>query len=265
MVTKDLILSKLKEVEDKERVRILYAVESGSRGWGFESKDSDYDVRFIYTHLLEWYLSIEDKSDVIEYPVSGSLDISGWDIKKALKLFKAFNPPLYEWLNSPIIYLENGKFAKKLRDLISKFYSPVACLQHYLSMAKGNYKAYLTGQKIKLKKYFYVLRPVFACMWIEDYKTMPPMEFEKIFNSQTTNSGLIHEVERLLERKRSGEELAIEDRIEVINNFLEEKIRYFEDYAKTMKIKQPARDDLLDNLFRETLRNYESLPEMSGD
>lgn len=265
MVIKDLILAKLKEVEDKEQVRILYAVESGSRGWGFESKDSDYDVRFIYTHPLEWYISIEDKSDVIEYPVSDSLDISGWDIRKALKLFKASNPPLYEWLNSPIVYLEIGNFAKKLRDLISQFYSPVSCLHHYLSMAKGNYKAYLTNERVKIKKYFYVLRPVFACIWIEKNKTMPPMEFEKIFNTQTTNSRLTHEVEKLLERKRSGEELEIEDRIEVINNFLEEKIRYFEDYAKTMKIKQPTRDDLLDNFFRETLRNYESLPKLSED
>lgn len=249
------ILAKLKEVENKEQIRILYAVESGSRGWGFESKDSDYDIRFIYIHPLKWYLSIKDKNDVIEYPISDFLDISGWDIKKALKLFKSSNPPLYEWLNSPIIYLDRDNFANKLRDLMPKFYSPVSCLHHYLNMAKGNYQAYLTGSKVKLKKYFYVLRPVFACMWIEKNKTMPPMEFEKIFHSQTLNSKLTQEIEKLLERKKSGEELGIEDQIKIINNFLEEKIRYFEDYTKTMKTKKTTRDDLLDNLFRETLQD----------
>lgn len=257
------ILAKLKEIADKEQVRILYAVESGSRGWGFESKDSDYDIRFIYIHPLKWYLSIEDKNDVIEYPVSDSLDISGWDIKKALKLFKTSNPPLYEWLNSPIVYLDRGNFANKLKNLMPKFYSPVSCLHHYLNMAKGNYRAYFTGPKIKLKKYFYVLRPIFACMWIEQYKTMPPMEFEKIFHAQILDTKLTQEIKKLLERKKSGEELKIENRIKIINNFLEEKISYFEDYIKTLRIKKIARDNLLrsnklvllDNLFRETLGN----------
>ncbi len=247
------ILAKLKEVENKEDVKILYAVESGSRGWGFESKDSDYDIRFIYSHPLKWYLSIEDKSDVIEYPVFDSLDISGWDIKKALKLFKASNPPFYEWLNSPIVYIDRGNFANKLRDLMPKFYSPVSCLHHYLNMANNNYKAYLTGQRVKLKKYFYVLRPIFACMWIEQYKTIPPMEFEKILYSQALDSKLIQEIEKLLRRKKSGEELETEDQIKIINNFLKEKICYFENYVKTMNTIKVVRDNSLDDLFRETL------------
>src|SRR3989344_3225606 len=132
---KDEIIAKLREIEDKEKVRILYAVESGSRGWGFESKDSDYDIRFIFVHSLDWYLSIEDKKDVIEYPISDQLDISGWDIKKTLRLFKKSNPPLYEWLNSPIIYLEQGDFAQRLRELMPKFYSPISSMHHYLHMA----------------------------------------------------------------------------------------------------------------------------------
>lgn len=162
----ELIIARLREIEEKEQVRILYAVESGSRGWGFESKDSDYDVRFIYAHPLDWYLSIEEKSDVIDYSISDSLDISGWDIKKALKLFKNSNPPLYEWLVSPIIYMEEGDFVQRLRDLMSRFYSPMAALNHYLHMAQRNYKSYFSGLKVKVKKYFYVLRPIFACMWI---------------------------------------------------------------------------------------------------
>lgn len=252
MVTKDIIL-KLKEIERKKQIKILYAAESGSRGWGFESKDSDYDIRFVYVHFLDWYLTIENQRDVIEYPVSKLLDISGWDIKKALKLFKSSNPPLYEWLNSPIVYLERDNFAQKLRRLMPKFYSPMSCLHHYLSMAKGNYKSYLGDQKVKLKKYFYVLRPIFACMWISKNKTMPPMGFEKLFRAQKLDQKLTNEVQKLLDRKKSGKELDIEDRIEVINNFLEEMISYFDNYVKTLKINKVKRDDLLNRLYRETL------------
>lgn len=256
MVTKGLILAKLKEVEDKEQVRILYAVESGSRGWGFESKDSDYDIRFIYAHPLDWYLSVEEKRDVIEYPIFDSLDISGWDIKKSLRLFRDSNPPLYEWLTSPIVYLEKGSFAHKLRELMPRFYSPISSMHHYLSMAKGNYKAYLMGQKVKIKKYFYALRPIFACMWIEKHKTMPPMEFEKLLAGQKSDKKVVNEVQKLLERKRLGEELYSENRIETLNNFLEEKINYFEDYAKKIGRKRPSNISQLDKLFRDSLINF---------
>jgi len=255
-IMKNEIIKRLKEIEKIEHISILYAVESGSRGWGFESHDSDYDVRFIYMHPLDWYLSIEEGRDVVEYPSSSQLDISSWDVKKALKLFQNSNPPLYEWLTSPIIYLEKGNFAQKLRELIPQFYSPVSSIHHYLSMAKGNYKAYLMDQKVKIKKYFYVLRPIFACMWIEKHKTVPPMEFEKLFRAQKLDKKLVDEVQRLLERKRLGEELDIEDRIDVINNFLEEKIKYFEDYAEKFGSRQHLKKDPLDKLFRDTLKEW---------
>lgn len=258
MTIKTLILARLREIEDKEKIKILYAVESGSRGWGFESKDSDYDVRFIYIHPLEWYLSIEEGRDVIEYPSSNKLDISGWDIKKTLKLFKNSNPPLYEWLISPIVYREEGNFAKKLRELTPKFYSSVSSMHHYLSMARGNYKAYLMDQKVKIKKYFYVLRPVFACMWIKKHKTMPPMEFEKLFTGQKLDKKVSNKVQKLLEKKRSGDELDQGDRVEIINDFLEEKIKHFENYANKLGSRQHLKNDLLDKLFRDTIKEWQN-------
>ena len=100
------ILKRIAEVEATENVTIFYACESGSRAWGFPSADSDYDVRFIYLRKPDWYLSIdvEDKRDVIERPINDELDISGWDLRKALKLLWKSNPPLLEWLVSPIVY-----------------------------------------------------------------------------------------------------------------------------------------------------------------
>lgn len=57
------ILKRLTEIEQLEHVKILYAVESGSRAWGFASTNSDYDIRFIYMHPLEWYLSLVDEQN----------------------------------------------------------------------------------------------------------------------------------------------------------------------------------------------------------
>ena len=105
----------LRRIEQAYDVRVLYACESGSRAWGFASQDSDYDVRFIYVHSRDWYLSIEDRRDVIEEPISDSLDISGWELRKTLRLLRKSNPPLLEWLKSPVVYAWDEEFVSDFK------------------------------------------------------------------------------------------------------------------------------------------------------
>lgn len=121
---REIIIDKLKGIEQNNNVKILYACESGSRAWGFASPDSDYDVRFIYIHNPDYYLSIDNADDVIELPVNEVLDISGWDIRKALKLFRKSNPPLMEWLQSPIVYACNEEFYAQMTALAPQYYIP---------------------------------------------------------------------------------------------------------------------------------------------
>ena len=158
------ILRRLKHAEREHDVRILYACESGSRAWGFASADSDYDVRFIYARPLEWYLAfdVERQRDVIEYPIVDEIDCNGWDIRKALYLFSRTNGALLEWLGSPIRYIEKGEFARNLRDYAPEAISRVALCYHYSHMARGNARGYLFKGQVRLKKYFYVLRPLLA-------------------------------------------------------------------------------------------------------
>lgn len=151
---REKIKLELERIEKEKDVKILFAVESGSRAWGFPSKDSDYDVRFVYMHPVEWYLSIHDKRDVIEYPISDDLDISGWDIKKALQLFAKSNPALLEWIRSPIFYSKNSNFPEQLQQMSEKNFDPKATIYHYLHMASKNYREFLQGENVKLKSTF---------------------------------------------------------------------------------------------------------------
>jgi predicted nucleotidyltransferase len=201
------ITAELKGVEREEHVCILLAVESGSRAWGFPSADSDYDVRFIYAHHPNWYLSIdlEDRRDVIERPLKDMLDISGWDIRKALKLFRKSNPPLLEWLQCPIIYLENHSFAPRLRSLLPDFYSPQASYFHYLHMARGNFREYLQGESVWRKKYFYVLRPLLAIRWIEQGRGPVPIEFKRLVMATIDDVKLRRAIDELVDAKSKGE------------------------------------------------------------
>ncbi|MCS7053215.1 MAG: nucleotidyltransferase domain-containing protein [Ignavibacterium sp.] len=167
LISKDIlekILDKLSHLQSTEDIKILFACESGSRAWGFPSEDSDYDVRFIYIRKPEFYLSIDHQKDVIEHKIEDNLDLSGWDIKKALTLFKKSNPPLLEWLNSPIIYFKDETFYKNLIELLPIYFSPKSCMFHYLSMAENNILTYLNGEQVIRKKYFYALRPILACI-----------------------------------------------------------------------------------------------------
>ncbi|WP_019422271.1 nucleotidyltransferase domain-containing protein [Paenibacillus sp. OSY-SE] len=254
---KQTIWQELRQIERQENVRIVYACESGSRAWGFPSQDSDYDVRFLYVRPMDWYLSIFDHRDVIERPISNQLDINGWDVLKALRLFRKSNPPLLEWLQSPIQYEETYSVAEQIRRLSPLAFSPRSCMCHYLNMAKGNYREYLQGERVKIKKYFYVLRPILACGWIERHNAMPPMEFDVLVRELLPDGSDLREaVEHLLVRKKSGEELDFEPRIQSINEYLEERIKHYERTALNLKSAEGRQhqERSLDDLFRSALR-----------
>lgn len=250
---REKIQFELQRIERENNVEILFAVESGSRAWGFPSKDSDYDVRFVYSHPVEWYLSIEQKRDVIEHPISGELDISGWDIRKALQLFTKSNPAILEWIRSPISYYKKSNFLEQLQKMSEKHFDKKAVMHHYLHMASKNYRLFLQKNKVRLKKYFYVLRPIFACKWIEEKGTLPPVEFETLMGEVTLQSEIVREIQVILQKKKEGKELDDEDQMKPLNEFLEQQIAYYEEYVKGMEKGPVVNTEELNELFREIL------------
>jgi len=250
------VKQKLLEIEKEHDVTILYAVESGSRAWGFESSDSDYDVRFIYAHKKNWYLNILPKKDVIEYPIVDEFDYSGWDLRKTLFLLNKSNPVLFEWLKSPIVYHKDDYFYGVMEQLSKEYFSPISSVYHYLHMANGNYRQFLQADEVKIKKYFYVLRPIMACMWIENYKEAPPMEFEKLL-IQIYDKELLERIKKLLIKKMSGVELGIEPKISIINDFIEDKLQHFENVVSIFDPRKKPNHELLEEGFIKILERNE--------
>ena len=246
------ILSALRNLAATRGVRILLAVESGSRAWGFASEDSDYDVRFIYAHPADWYVSVEAHRDVIEATFDGDIDAAGWDVRKALGLLRKSNPPLLEWLRSPITYAEDDAFTGTFRRLAEIYYSPDRCFRHYLHMAEGNSRRYLQGDLIALKKYLYVLRPVCACRWIERSLGPVPMEFQHLLRNTIDDPSLQSAIDDLIERKCRGEELDRAPRILAISQFIEEELPRLAAIAPP-QTELPPPDDL-DDFLRRTIR-----------
>ncbi len=257
------VQTRLQEIETEEKIRIFYACESGSRAWGFPSADSDYDVRFLYLHRRNWYLSIdlERRRDVVERPIDDQLDISGWDLRKALQLLRKGNPPLLEWLGSPIVYRENSSIPGKMRTLIAEYYSPTAAFYHYLHMAQGNFRDYLKGADVWIKKYFYVLRPLLAIRWIERGLGVVPTEFEALVERVVQAPALKREIDNLIRAKRRGEELDRGPRIQPISDFIEAELerlgseQFEHDYGQPV-----APIEELNRVFRTAIEDVWAIP-----
>jgi predicted nucleotidyltransferase len=249
------IVHHLASVEAEEHVRVLFAVESGSRAWGFPSADSDYDIRLIYVRPEPWYLSIdlEARRDVIERPCVDLIDLSGWDIRKALGLFARSNPPLLEWLDSPIVYADRLGFASRLRGMLPDYFSPVGALHHYLQMARGNFRSYLQGERVRPKKYFYVLRPLLAARWIEQGRGPVPMLFSALLDTVSGQAALGEAIAELLGRKLSGAELDEGPRVPALQEFIVAELGRLESVAGTQP-KVRGESEPLNQLFREYLR-----------
>ncbi|WYD81122.1 MAG: nucleotidyltransferase domain-containing protein [Candidatus Electrothrix gigas] len=257
------ISRRLADAEREHRVRILYCCESGSRAWGFASPDSDYDVRFIYVHEEDWYLSfdIERRRDVIEYPIVDEIDCSGWDLRKALYLFTRTNGALLEWLNSPVCYIERGNFAAKLRYLAPRAINKVALCYHYSHIASKNARKCFFRDQVKLKKYFYVLRPLLAIRYIEAGKGLPPVEFEQLVET-VAPPAIRQGIASLLETKRCTPELGLGEPLPAINAFIaaetERHETAFHEQERPDMNERAKLVEELNVLFRETIREKSS-------
>jgi len=246
------IILRFVDLEKEEKVKIVYAVESGSRAWGFESADSDYDIRFIFCRPTNHYLEIDERRDVIELPITDDLDFSGWDIKKALKLFRKSNPPLLEWLDSPHVYVDKYDFSRALRDALPHRFSPTASFYHYLHMAQNNFKKYLIHERVQHKKYFYVLRPVLAGKWLEAGYGSVPTKFETLLRRTIPDGELLTLVTDLLHRKRQGMEKTLEPNIPVLHDFLATELQRLSKMHLEKDTRKQSNDDL-NRLFQSTL------------
>lgn len=226
---REQVMAHLRAIEAQHNVSILFACESGSRGWGFASPDSDYDVRFIYVNRLPWYLTVAPGRDVIELPISGDLDINGWDLRKALGLMRESNPTLLEWLRSPIVYREEVETMARFRALAEQVFSNAKGWHHYASMAKKNFREHLQADEVRYKKYLYVLRPLLAARWIRTQPGVPPMRFAELAQhtlDATTDAALIAEINALLEVKMRAGEAATSPRWPGIHAFIEAELAH---------------------------------------
>ncbi|MBR3834404.1 MAG: nucleotidyltransferase domain-containing protein [Lachnospiraceae bacterium] len=246
------IQEKLREIEERENVTILLAIESGSRAWGFASPDSDYDVRFIYMRPMEEYLRLDSPKDTIEWQLDEVLDINGWDLRKALIQFKKGNATLFEWSNSPVIYKRTDTW-DKIYQIAKSYFSAKTGIYHYYGTARNTYETYLQDELVKYKKYFYALRPLLACKYIEEYNCPPPVLFNDLLKLDLPHE-LRQGIDELLEIKKVTQESDLNPQIPVIQDFIASELVKQKELADVITDDHNKDWTALNKLFCDVIR-----------
>lgn len=247
------IATVLNQIELEEKIRILYACETGSRAWGFPSPDSDYDVRFIYRHERDWYLSLGQRKDSVECMLENDLDISGWDLKKSLVLLKKSNAALIERFQSPVVYFSNPGFTEEFKSLIEAYYSPVAVFYHHYSLAARFREEIGDKRQVKLKSYFYLLRSLLSCNWIGKMKEVLPMHIEGLMTIIEEEKR--QEINKLIGLKATVTEAYIYEKDKEMDAWMDELLGSIEDYKINLAVSAASSYALLDSFFLKTLNN----------
>ena len=245
------IQSRIRRIAQEEGVRILFAVESGSRAWGFPSTDSDYDVRFVYAHPRDWYLSLQPGRDVIERPIVDDFDVSGWDIRKALNLMLKSNPVLLEWLTSPIRYQWDADTSDALAELASRATRHTPSLHHYWKLGRRQWDA--DAPQMKIKRYLYTLRAALALRWLEQNAgSPPPMNvFDLLGGVEIGSEAEIH-LKELISRKADGMERGLVDKEPVLDALVHEAFEWAEANRNSVRDTEPLKDEAT-ALFRRII------------
>ncbi|WP_335872428.1 nucleotidyltransferase domain-containing protein [Bacillus sp. 2205SS5-2] len=244
------IQQQLKRLEAQHDIKILFASETGSRAWGYHGLQSDYDVRFIYVHRTEWYLSIEPKRDVLDNNDGESIDMHGWELRKTLQLFQKSNPTLLEWIHSPIVYQENEMFVRELRRLEKDAFNLRPSLYHYLKMAENNQaKGLLTA-----KQYITVLKPVFLCLWLLEREAFPLLNIEKLSNHFTRGT-ISDEVSQLIHIKKT-QRPSTSYSSTILKNYFEVSIDTIRMKVEDTPVKAYNITEALNSLFQACLQEF---------
>ncbi len=170
------VMKELRLIENNHDITILYAVESGSRMFGYAHAGSDHDIRFIYKRKLRDYVRLHPQPDTID-GVAG-LDFHGWDIQKALRLYQKSNPGLAEWLFASVRYLESTSLIADMRVGVADMYSLKALGFHYWNMALQNIQR--TDGRNAGKRHIHFVRGLLNVLYLIQQQQSPPLKIQEL-------------------------------------------------------------------------------------
>lgn len=240
----------LRSIEKEYDVRILLAVDFGSRAWGVESKNSDWDLRIVYVHKPEWYKK-DGQHDVIEHVYENCIDVLGWDVKKALTLLKHGNLSLLEWLNSPKVYYIDEDFGKRIHSIEKDLFNPANAIRYYNQFYEKNNESVLQNDLCDTKLFIYILRGILSCKWIEKKGCLPPISLNNLIDVTIDDVDTRNKVNTIIRKKKDGKD----DGVLILMGFIRQLA---DQYKVCVELSEPLgntySEDVLDSLLLDIIR-----------
>ena len=246
---KNIILEKLKEIEETHQVKVLYACEDGSRAWGFHADSSDYDVRFVFLQDSIKYLTLGTPKDAMNFGLSEQLDLSGWDIRKFLQLMGKSNASVLEWLRSPVVYVSEPSFVDEARKLMLQYFNPVATYHHYAGLAKKHMED-ISILFPTAKGYLHATRALLACQWVIHKQGPPPTLFSDLITIAESES-IRAVLGKLLQLKQSDNNLLVEKEYD-LEKWMDDVLAANEKEKSQLKHEKAGLEDL-DAFYRNCI------------
>jgi uncharacterized protein len=231
----------------------LWAIESGSRAWGFPSPDSDFDCRFVYVRPLAEQIRLDAHRDVIETPLTPILDVNGWDLSKALKLLLKGNAVILEWLESPILYRGNTSFRDEMLALATQVADRCLITRHYAHLCARQWERHSDGREVKLKKLFYAMRPAMSLRWLRLHPTraVPPMSFLETMNQAALSDDMRALIDTLIKEKAVTREMGEGKAPPELGRFIDHELELGLEALSTLKPNlRPDRFELANQVLR---------------
>lgn len=248
------IQTRLRKLEESKDIKILWAVESGSRSSGLASEASDYDIRFIYHYPMTAYLKLKRPKRVLTFQ-EDPLDFQGFDIYKALELLTKSNPSLIEWLRSPLRYVDtDSPLIREMRRIGVGHFNPVAMCHHYRGMGWGNFRKYILRERnVTYKRYLYAFRGIFYAQYVNRLGVLPTLNFmeDLILKGHWVPASIMTIVLQLMEHKKAGNDKNIIDRIPELDDYLTKSFDTFQ--VSVEKARRVIMPDNIDDLIVDCL------------
>lgn len=252
MTTEQQIQQKLDALTQRLDCRLLLAVESGSRAWGYASQDSDYDVRCVYWYPQERYLALQQPRDTVEWELNEVFDINGWELRKALNMAARSHLTIFEWCDSPIRY-RSSPWHEEFRAVIRGMMQPERLAGRYVGMAEGTFRRYLMLERPPYKEYFYAIRPLLAARWVMQERTPAPVPFATLRQALLPDA-MQDTVEELLHLRNANTEKAVGPPHPQALRWIEQEIAELHRILPDHRTLPPADTASADDLFRRMVQ-----------
>lgn len=202
------ILKEIKELCDKHGVEPMYVFFTGSRAYGYNKADSDYDVLFVFKRPVADYFRVHPLPDEIKV---ADKDVKGWDLRKFCSILCKSGWNAFEALHCRVAFPFEGHYMSfnHLKHLAESgdFYEPMKVAKTMVGCSARDLAKYEQAEGNKKLKYFLsYARMIMSARYCVLHTTYPPVHFLTLAHASLPEPEKYDFIKELVEARKEGKD-----------------------------------------------------------